>query len=96
MDQHALTVQQFGSTAARYLASPVHSSGTDLDRLAGLARESRPSSALDLGCGAGHASYALARTNSAGSPLMTKAASNAGSPTMMSCPRNSFAQKPFF
>jgi ubiquinone/menaquinone biosynthesis C-methylase UbiE len=61
MDQHALTVRQFGSTAARYLASPVHSSGADLDRLAGLARELRPSSALDLGCGAGHASYALAR-----------------------------------
>jgi ubiquinone/menaquinone biosynthesis C-methylase UbiE len=61
MDQHALTAQQFGSTAARYLASPVHSSGADLDRLAGLARESRISSALDLGCGAGHASYALAR-----------------------------------
>jgi ubiquinone/menaquinone biosynthesis C-methylase UbiE len=61
MDQHALAVQQFGSTAARYLASPVHSSGADLDRLAGLARESRFSSALDLGCGAGHASYALAR-----------------------------------
>jgi tRNA1(Val) A37 N6-methylase TrmN6 len=61
MDQHALAVQQFGSTAARYLASPVHSSGADLDRLAGLARESRISSALDLGCGAGHASYALAR-----------------------------------
>jgi ubiquinone/menaquinone biosynthesis C-methylase UbiE len=61
MDQHALTVQQFGSTATRYLASPVHSSGADLDRLAGLARESRISSALDLGCGAGHASYALAR-----------------------------------
>jgi ubiquinone/menaquinone biosynthesis C-methylase UbiE len=61
MDQQALTVRQFGSTAARYLASPVHSSGADLDRLAGLARESRISSALDLGCGAGHASYALAR-----------------------------------
>jgi ubiquinone/menaquinone biosynthesis C-methylase UbiE len=61
MDQHALTVQQFGSTATRYLASPVHSSGADLDRLARLARESRISSALDLGCGAGHASYALAR-----------------------------------
>jgi ubiquinone/menaquinone biosynthesis C-methylase UbiE len=61
MDQHALAVQQFGSTAARYLASPVHSSGADLDRLAGLAQESRFSTALDLGCGAGHASYALAR-----------------------------------
>ena len=61
MDQHGLAVQQFGSTAARYLASPVHSSGADLDRLAGLAGESRFSSALDLGCGAGHASYALAR-----------------------------------
>jgi ubiquinone/menaquinone biosynthesis C-methylase UbiE len=61
MDQHALTVQQFGSTAARYLSSPVHSTGADLDRLGELARESRLSSALDLGSGAGHASYALAR-----------------------------------
>jgi ubiquinone/menaquinone biosynthesis C-methylase UbiE len=61
MDQHALTVQQFGSAAARYLASPVHSTGVDLDRLSELARGSRLSSALDLGCGAGHASYALAR-----------------------------------
>jgi SAM-dependent methyltransferase len=61
MDQHALTAQQFGATAAGYLASPVHSSGADLDRLAGLTRESEFSSALDLGCGAGHASYALAR-----------------------------------
>lgn len=61
MDQHGLAVQQFGSTAARYLASPVHSSGADLDRLAVVARESRFSSALDLGCGAGHASFALAR-----------------------------------
>jgi len=59
MDQHALAVQQFGSTAAGYLASPVHSSGADLDRLAGLARESRISSALDLGCGAGHATARL-------------------------------------
>jgi len=61
MDQHGLAVQQFGSTAARYLASPVHSGGADLDRLAGLAREGQFSSVLDLGCGAGHASYALAR-----------------------------------
>jgi ubiquinone/menaquinone biosynthesis C-methylase UbiE len=61
MDQHALTAQQFGATATRYLSSPVHSSGADLDRLAGLARKSPLSSALDLGCGAGHASYALAR-----------------------------------
>jgi ubiquinone/menaquinone biosynthesis C-methylase UbiE len=61
MDQRALTVRQFGSTAANYLASPVHSSGADLDRLSRLAQGSRFSSALDLGCGAGHASYALAR-----------------------------------
>ena len=71
MDQHALAVRQFGSTADRYLASPVHSSGADLDRLAGLARESRFSSALDLGCGAGHASYALARIDFRGrTPLL--------------------------
>jgi ubiquinone/menaquinone biosynthesis C-methylase UbiE len=39
----------------------VHATGADLDRLADLVNNSRISSALDLGCGAGHASFALAR-----------------------------------
>lgn len=61
MDQHDLAVRQFGSTAARYLTSSVHATGGDLDRLADLVRRSPVSNALDLGCGAGHASFALAR-----------------------------------
>jgi ubiquinone/menaquinone biosynthesis C-methylase UbiE len=61
MDQHDLAARQFGSTAARYLRSAVHAAGADLDRLAGLAQGSPGSSILDLGCGAGHASFAVAR-----------------------------------
>jgi ubiquinone/menaquinone biosynthesis C-methylase UbiE len=61
MDQPELTARQFGSTAANYLASSVHASGADLDRLAALAASSRPAAALDLGSGAGHVSFALAR-----------------------------------
>ena len=61
MDQQNLTAQQFGAMAARYLTSTVHASGADLDRIAELASHSRPAVALDLGCGAGHASFALAR-----------------------------------
>ncbi len=61
MDQHALTEKQFGSMAANYLTSSVHASGADLDRLARLAARLPAVNVLDLGCGAGHASYALAR-----------------------------------
>jgi len=61
MDQRDLAAKVFGSTAAQYLRSTVHASGADLDRLADLVRTQRVSSALDLGCGAGHASFALAR-----------------------------------
>lgn len=61
MDQQHLTADRFGSKAAAYLTSAVHASGADLDRLAALAQDSRAESVLDLGCGAGHASFALAR-----------------------------------
>ncbi len=61
MDQRNLAARQFGSMAAAYLTSTVHAAGADLDRLADLAKKSQVSRALDLGCGAGHASYALAR-----------------------------------
>jgi ubiquinone/menaquinone biosynthesis C-methylase UbiE len=61
MDQQDLAIRQFGSTAARYLTSSIHATGGDLDRLVDLARRSQVSNALDLGCGAGHASFALAR-----------------------------------
>jgi ubiquinone/menaquinone biosynthesis C-methylase UbiE len=61
MDQHDLAARQFGSTAKQYLTSSVHASGADLDRLANLAKKSLVTRVLDLGCGAGHASFALAR-----------------------------------
>jgi ubiquinone/menaquinone biosynthesis C-methylase UbiE len=60
-DQHELSVRQFGSTAENYLTSAVHSAGADLERLTECARSSPDSAVLDLGCGAGHASFALAR-----------------------------------
>jgi ubiquinone/menaquinone biosynthesis C-methylase UbiE len=61
MDQQHLAARQFGSTAASYLTSSVHATGADLDRLADLVQRSQASSVLDLGCGAGHASFAMAR-----------------------------------
>jgi ubiquinone/menaquinone biosynthesis C-methylase UbiE len=61
MDQQELTVNQFGSNADHYLASEVHSRGADLEQLAAVARAMPSLRALDLGCGAGHVAYALAR-----------------------------------
>jgi 2-polyprenyl-3-methyl-5-hydroxy-6-metoxy-1,4-benzoquinol methylase len=61
MDQPELAVRQFGSTAEKYLTSAVHSSGLDLQRRSARATALPASSVLDLGCGAGHASFALAR-----------------------------------
>jgi ubiquinone/menaquinone biosynthesis C-methylase UbiE len=63
--QHALVTKQFGTTAEAYLASGVHSAGADLERLSRLAQELRPARVLDLGSGAGHVSYALARGGAA-------------------------------
>jgi ubiquinone/menaquinone biosynthesis C-methylase UbiE len=61
MDQQELTVVQFGSSAEDYLSSQVHSQGADLEQIVALARATPALRALDLGCGAGHVSYALAR-----------------------------------
>ena len=61
MDQRELSAAQFGSNAAAYLASPVHARGADLDRLEALTAKLSPGRVLDLGCGAGHASFAMAR-----------------------------------
>jgi ubiquinone/menaquinone biosynthesis C-methylase UbiE len=60
MDQQELSAHQFGRKAASYLTSSVHATGADLERLAALARALRPKRALDIGCGAGHVSFALA------------------------------------
>ena len=61
MDQQELSARQFGAQAANYLTSTVHSTGADLERLGAVAGQLTPARALDLGCGAGHASFALAR-----------------------------------
>ena len=61
MEQQILTARQFGSNAAQYLSSTVHSTGVDLQRLAAIVAHTNTERTLDLGCGAGHASFALAR-----------------------------------
>jgi ubiquinone/menaquinone biosynthesis C-methylase UbiE len=61
MDQQGMSASRFGTQAANYLTSAVHSTGADLERLKALVGQLRPARALDLGCGAGHVSFALAR-----------------------------------
>lgn len=50
----------FGSTAAAYLTSPSHASGADLAALAAAVASTPEAAVLDLGCGAGHVSFAVA------------------------------------
>ncbi|MBB5390943.1 ubiquinone/menaquinone biosynthesis C-methylase UbiE [Herbaspirillum sp. SJZ102] len=52
--------EQFGSTAAAYLTSAVHAQGADLQELAQIAAAIPDARVLDLGCGGGHASFAVA------------------------------------
>lgn len=61
MDQRHLAVRQFGDMASNYLSSAVHATGADLTRLHALAQQARFARALDVGCGAGHVAFALAR-----------------------------------
>lgn len=51
---------QFGSRAEAYLTSPVHAAGADLEALAALARNRPEARVLDLGCGGGHVTFAVA------------------------------------
>lgn len=63
MKTHLQTnLDQYHSRSQAYLESPVHAAGPDLARARVLVRESLPrnGSALDVGCGAGHLSFALA------------------------------------
>jgi ubiquinone/menaquinone biosynthesis C-methylase UbiE len=53
-------LEQFDPKAETYLASAVHSAGPDLERALELVRSAAPRSMLDVGCGAGHLSFALA------------------------------------
>src|SRR5215471_13287228 len=59
-NHEALVGDQFGARASAYLTSVVHATGTDLARLAALARERAEARVLDLGCGGGHVTFAVA------------------------------------
>lgn len=58
--QANLVTAQFGPRAAAYVTSPTHAQGEDLTRLAEMAAGRKTARALDLGCGGGHASFAIA------------------------------------
>lgn len=60
MQHHDSISRSFGPKAAAYLMSPVHSKGEDLDFLASAVAATKDPMVLDLGCGAGHASFAVA------------------------------------
>jgi len=58
---HTGTVQkQFGTVAEAYLTSTVHSQGSDLAAIADKVKNTSGAKLLDLGCGAGHVSFAIA------------------------------------
>jgi len=57
---HDKVSQQFSSQASAYLSSAVHASGRDLERLNARLADFPEAKLLDLGCGAGHASFIAA------------------------------------
>ena len=59
-DVKASVQQQFGAVAENYRTSTVHSQGEDLPRLVAAASLTGIETVLDAGCGAGHASAAVA------------------------------------
>ncbi|OWJ62899.1 class I SAM-dependent methyltransferase [Paraburkholderia caledonica] len=60
MKHHDQVADAFGSTAAAYLTSPTHATGADLGTLAESIAATPDATVLDMGCGAGHASFAVA------------------------------------
>ncbi|MDR2153640.1 MAG: class I SAM-dependent methyltransferase, partial [Burkholderiaceae bacterium] len=61
MKHHDQVADAFGATAAAYLASPVHATGADLEQLGAVfTAAGGQAKVLDMGCGAGHASFAVA------------------------------------
>ena len=58
--QETLVGDQFGSRATAYLTSVVHAQGADLETLAALVADRAQARVLDLGCGGGHVSFAVA------------------------------------
>src|ERR1051326_3116104 len=58
---HGALVGRWVSTrASAYLSSAIHAQGADLESLAALVEEDSAAQVLDLGCGAGHVSFAVA------------------------------------
>jgi len=57
---HDHVEKQFGSQASAYLTSAVHAYGRDLQQLRARLAECPGAQVLDLGCGAGHASFTAA------------------------------------
>ena len=57
---HGNVNKQFSSQASAYLTSAVHATGRDLQRLAARLSAFPDASVLDMGCGAGHASFVAA------------------------------------
>lgn len=57
---HDNVEKQFGSQAKAYLTSAVHATGRDLERLSARLAAFPDAYLLDLGCGAGHASFVAA------------------------------------
>ena len=58
---HDNVEKQFGSQANAYLTSAVHASGRDLQRLGERLLAFPQARVLDMGCGAGHASFVAAQ-----------------------------------
>ena len=61
MKHHEQVADAFGSTAAAYLTSQTHATGADLQTLATAIAATPDATVLDMGCGAGHASFAVAK-----------------------------------
>jgi SAM-dependent methyltransferase len=60
LPHESLVDAQFGARASAYLSSAVHAQSADLEALAALVRGKADAQVLDLGCGAGHVSFAVA------------------------------------
>lgn len=60
LEHDVLVAQQFGSTAEAYLTSAAHAGGEDLRLLAERVATKPDARVIDVGCGAGHASFAVA------------------------------------
>jgi SAM-dependent methyltransferase len=56
----ALNDRQFGSAAALYVESAAHATGDDLRQIVSIVGRIAQAEVLDLGCGGGHVSYAVA------------------------------------